>query len=103
MHECKLLPLTPVRSLPPLPRIIFGMSSSSSSSDRPSSDRPSITSDQGLTLIHFSAQRKRFLWDKGCLFELFKGCLGGVRGYEGVFRVYIVSETAQLELKSGRV
>ena len=21
--------------------------------------------DQGLTLIHFSAQRKRFLWDRG--------------------------------------
>ena len=23
-------------------------------------------SDQGLTLIHFSAQRKRFLWIGGC-------------------------------------
>jgi V-type H+-transporting ATPase subunit A len=21
---------------------------------------------QGLTLVHFSAQRKRFLWDRGC-------------------------------------
>jgi hypothetical protein len=21
----------------------------------------------GLTLVHFSAQRKRFLWDKGCI------------------------------------
>jgi len=21
---------------------------------------------QGLTLVHLSAQRKRFLWDKGC-------------------------------------
>jgi len=25
---------------------------------------------------------------------------GGVRGYHGVFRVYFVSETAQVELKS---
>jgi hypothetical protein len=22
---------------------------------------------QGLTLVHFSAQRKRFLWDRGCV------------------------------------
>ena len=26
-----------------------------------------ITLDQGLTLVHFSAQRKRFLWDRGCI------------------------------------
>ena len=32
---------------------------------------------QGLTLVHFSAQRKRFWWDKGCL--------GGGRG--GIFGV----------------
>jgi len=34
---------------------------------------------------------------------LLKGCLGRVMGYHGVVRVYFVSETAQLELKSGRV
>ena len=22
---------------------------------------------QGLTLVHFSARRKRFLWDRGCI------------------------------------
>jgi len=22
---------------------------------------------QGATLVHFSAQRKRFLWEKGCI------------------------------------
>ena len=40
----------------------------------------------------------------------FRGCLGGVKGvfrrsqgYLGVFKVYSVSETAQVELKSGRV
>jgi len=22
---------------------------------------------QGLTLVYFSAQRKRFLWDRGCM------------------------------------
>jgi len=31
------------------------------------------------------------------------GCLAGVKGYEGVCMVYHVSETAQVELKSGRV
>jgi hypothetical protein len=29
---------------------------------------------QGLTLVHFSAQLKRILWDKGA----FRGCLGDV-------------------------
>jgi hypothetical protein len=24
-------------------------------------------SHQGLTLVHFSAQRNRFLWDRGCV------------------------------------
>jgi hypothetical protein len=28
---------------------------------------------------------------------------GGMKEYQGVFRVYSVSETAQVELKSGRV
>ena len=35
---------------------------------------------QGLTLVHFSAQRKRFLWVRGCISGLSRGCLGGVRG-----------------------
>ena len=34
---------------------------------------------------------------------LFKGYFGGIRGYQGVFRVHFVSETAQVELKSVRV
>ena len=37
----------------------------------------------------------------------FRGCLGGVqgvlRGLRACFRVYFVSETAEVELKSGRV
>jgi len=33
----------------------------------------------------------------------YKGCLGGVREYQGVCRVCFVSETAQVELRSGRV
>jgi len=40
----------------------------------------------------------------------FRGCSGGVqgyygvlRGYQGVSRVHFVSETAQVELRSGRV
>jgi hypothetical protein len=31
------------------------------------------TVSQGLTLVHFSAQRKRFLWDRGCTYGLFRG------------------------------
>jgi hypothetical protein len=37
---------------------------------------------------------------------LFRGVYevsGGIKEYQGVFRVYFVSETAQVELKSGRV
>jgi hypothetical protein len=29
---------------------------------------------QGITLVHFSAQRKRFLWDRGCIKGLLRGC-----------------------------
>ena len=43
---------------------------------------------QGLTLLHISAQRKRFPWDKGCIWGLskrcFSGCLGFTGGSEGV-------------------
>ena len=55
---------------------------------------------QGLKLVHFSAQRKRFVWDKGRISGVFRGCLVGVRAHEGV---YLVPETAQVELKSGQV
>ena len=58
---------------------------------------------QGLTLVLFSAQRKRFLWDRGCMWRLFGCCLGGVRGYKGVIRLYFASEAAQVEQRSGRV
>jgi len=46
---------------------------------------------------------QRFVWDRGCLQGLFRGRLGGIRGFGGLFMVYLVSETAQVELKSGRV
>ena len=58
---------------------------------------------QGLTLVHFSAQRKHFLWDWESIYGLFRGCSGGVWGCQGVLRVYFVSGTAQVELESGRV
>jgi hypothetical protein len=65
-----------------------------------------MTSRQGLALVHLSAQRKRFLWNGGA----FRGCLrvvwemsGGIKEYQGVFRVYFVAETARAELRSGRV
>jgi len=60
-------------------------------------------SGQGLTLVHFSAQRKRFLRDRGCMWGLLRGCSGTVRRYQGVIRVCFVSEMAQAELNSGRV
>jgi hypothetical protein len=44
---------------------------------------PSPLADQGLTLVHFSAQRKRFLWDKGRVGGVQKV---GVEGVVGVFR-----------------
>jgi len=31
------------------------------------SNTPGHAADQGLTLVHFIAQRKRFLWDRGRL------------------------------------
>jgi hypothetical protein len=31
------------------------------------------------------------------------GCVGGVMDYQGLLRVYSVSEMAKVELKSGRV
>ena len=64
---------------------------------------PEVVKGQGLTLVHFSAQCKRFLWDRRCIQGLFRGCLRVVRAYEGVCRVYLMSETAQVELKSGQV
>ena len=64
------------------------------------------TVNQGLALVHFSAEFQRILWDRGA----FRGCLGGVKvvsggikEYHGVLRVYILSGTAQVELRSGRV
>ena len=41
---------------------------------------PTPTSSQGLTFVHLSAQRKRFLWDKGCVHSLCRGCLGVLGG-----------------------
>jgi len=68
--------------------------------------RPGTDANQGLTLVHFSAQLMRILSDRGA----FRDCLGGIQGvsrgikeYQGMFRVYYVSESAQVELRSGRV
>jgi len=57
---------------------------------------------QGLTLVHFPPHRKRFKWERGCIQGLRRGCLGGLEGHFGVSGMYFVSETAQVELKSGR-
>jgi hypothetical protein len=36
---------------------------------------------RNLHSVHFSAQRKRFLLDRGCMQGLFRGCLWGTRGW----------------------
>jgi len=41
---------------------------------------------QGLTLVHFSAQRKRCLWDRGCILGLFREYTGGAMGIRGCLR-----------------
>jgi len=45
---------------------------------------------QGLTLVHFSAQHKRFLWDRRCIHRSFEGLFvvcqgvsGGIQGCSG--------------------
>ena len=40
----------------------------------------SASSVQGLTLVHVSAQLKRFLWDQGCVQGMFERGLEGMRG-----------------------
>ena len=35
--------------------------------DVPAMCSTSFSSNQGLTLVHLSAQRQRFLWDRGCV------------------------------------
>jgi len=45
-----------------------------------------LASEQGITLVHFSAQLKRCVWDRGCIQGLFRGCLGvsgGIGEYVG--------------------
>ena len=61
---------------------------------------PGPRAGQGLTLVHFSFQHKLFLWDRGYIQGVFRGCVGVIMVYQGV---YFESETAQVELKSGRV
>jgi len=72
VDECKPLPATVARPRPPPVRMTVARACS-----------------QGLTLVHFSAQRKRFLWDRGYILGLFWGCSGCLRGYEGVYRVRV--------------
>jgi len=57
---------------------------------------------QGLTLVHFLAQRYCLVLDRGCFDGLLGGGLAGVRRNQGVFMVVFVSKAAQVELKSRR-
>jgi len=62
-------------TLPPAWRQSEPMNSEESNGSRRS------TLEQGLTLVHSSAQLKRLQCDRGCSQGLFRGCLGGGRGY----------------------
>ena len=48
------------------------------------------SSVQGLTLVHFSAQRKRFLWDRGCMKGLLRGTWEVLRVSREVSGVFCV-------------
>jgi len=39
--------------------------------------------NQGHTLVHYSAQCKRFLWDRGGIYGLLTVCEGGAEGCAG--------------------
>ena len=56
--------------------------------------------DHGLTLVHFSAQLERFVWDRGCASGLCSPCQGGVWGYLICLGCFCLSDTAKIELKS---
>ena len=65
------------------------------------------TASQGLTLVHFSARRKRFVWDRGCIKGLFRGYFRGVLGMLGTISVclgcVLFQKRLRLSQKSGRV
>ena len=50
-------------------------------------ERPGHAVEHGLTLVPNSDQLEQFVWDRGCIKGVFRGCLGGVRVYQGVCRV----------------
>ena len=53
----------------------------------------------GHTLVNFSAQLERFVWDRGCA----GGYVARVKGLFGCVGCFLVPDTAQVELRSGRV
>ena len=63
----------------------------------------SCPNGKGLHSSTFQLNVSAFCGIEGCDHGLFKGCLGGNRQYQDVFRVYFAWKTAQVEFKSGRV
>ena len=78
MDECKPLPTAPSHSISTLSWLPTYRQVAPFSRSAPRA------ASQGRTLVHFLAQLKRILWDWGSFIVLFKGCLGGARGYNGV-------------------
>ena len=48
------------------------------------------TPGQGFTLVHYSDQHKRSLWDRGCMHRLLEGCSRGHMLYQRVSRLCFV-------------
>jgi len=55
----------------------------------------STSLNQGPTLVHFSAQRERFLCYRGCFAGEFRGCQGVLGGVHA-------ADMAQMVLRGGR-
>jgi hypothetical protein len=59
--------------------------------------------EAGAYIRPLKAQLQRFVWDMGCVYGLFSPCSGGARVCLGCVGCFLVSDTAKVELKSGRV
>ena len=56
----------PTRVIGPTLHVAIGAAAGPGPASAPA-PAPATACIQGLTLLHFSAQRKRFLWDRGCV------------------------------------
>jgi len=84
VDECKLLPglrksacASAARMRQPPLSVCSGASCIASENPSPVRIRRAVASAQGLTLVHFSAQIKRFVWNRGLRLGLVHGVFVG--------------------------